>query len=254
MFKKGFTLAETMITLGILGVLAAILIPAVMKLSPDNNRVMFKKAYYTLERAITYMINNDANYPASVTYTAADSVIYLKGFNNTTQSSNDTNKFCYFLADMMNIIGNYTCPALGENGDTVLGSFQTSDGIKWGIYTPVSDTTNNGSDSASCTGAEFPINSTCYYTTKVAVDVNGDKGPNCTTDQVRDSGSSYHPDDRYDTLLTNYCPTGQEPDQFLISVRYDGKLRVGYSSVESPNDITDQTAIDILKNPTNNIK
>lgn len=253
MLKKGFTLAETMITLGILGVLAAILIPSVMKLSPDNNKVMFKKAYYTLERAVTYMINNDTNYPASIT--TPDGL--LKGFNYTKATSNDRNKFCYFLSDMMNIIGSPVCPALGAAGKSDLGSFQTSDGIKWGIYVPVSDTANDlQSDASVCASVQFPINSTCYYTTKVAVDVNGDKGPNCTTDKVRNEGDgTYHPSDqRYDELLTGYCTSGQEPDQFLISVRYDGKLRVGYSSVDHPDDITDQNAIDILQNPTNNTK
>ena len=61
--KKGFTLSEVMVTLGVLGVLAAILIPAITKVTPSTERVMFKKAHATLEKAVSEMIEDETNYP-----------------------------------------------------------------------------------------------------------------------------------------------------------------------------------------------
>ena len=45
---KGFTLAELMIVLAVLAVIAAVLMPTVFNSMPDENRPKFKKGYYTL--------------------------------------------------------------------------------------------------------------------------------------------------------------------------------------------------------------
>ena len=46
--KKGFTLAELLVTLGTIGVLAAITAPMITGLMPDKNKMMVIKAYKTL--------------------------------------------------------------------------------------------------------------------------------------------------------------------------------------------------------------
>lgn len=51
--KQAFTLAEIMITLMMLGVLAAILIPIAMNATPDTSRAMYKKAFATAQEAIS---------------------------------------------------------------------------------------------------------------------------------------------------------------------------------------------------------
>lgn len=246
MFKKGFTLAETMIALGIVGILAAVTIPVITKVAPNNNKVMFKKAYYTLERAVTYLINNDTNYPASQLSSGG----VVRGFNYTTATTNGTeNKFCNLLSDTMNVVGPRTCFSTSEESPTNIASFTSSDGILWKIYIPTDDVTNNSATAANqilCgTASQFSINSTCY-STKVFVDVNGSKTPNCTRDTERAN---------YTSLFPNAVCNGTIfPDQFLIGVRYDGRLMVGYSNNASPTTITDQNAIDILQAPTNNTK
>ena len=60
--KSGFTLAELMIVLAILGVVAAVLTPIVFNAAPDENKLKFKKAYYTLQRTTDAVLNSDT-YP-----------------------------------------------------------------------------------------------------------------------------------------------------------------------------------------------
>lgn len=52
----GFTLAEVLVTLSIIGVLAALLIPVIFHGSPDKARAMYKKAVNTLQQAVDGMI------------------------------------------------------------------------------------------------------------------------------------------------------------------------------------------------------
>lgn len=58
--KRGFTLAELMIVLAVLAVIAAVLMPTVFNSMPDENRLKFKKGYYTLKRTIDAMVNSEA--------------------------------------------------------------------------------------------------------------------------------------------------------------------------------------------------
>ena len=57
--KKGFTLAELMIVLAVLAVIAAVLMPTVFNSMPDENKLPFTKGYYTLKRTIDQMVNSD---------------------------------------------------------------------------------------------------------------------------------------------------------------------------------------------------
>ena len=54
--KKGFTLAEVLITLSILGIVAAIMIPSTVNRLQDTQQLTgFKRAYSMLENAIQMM-------------------------------------------------------------------------------------------------------------------------------------------------------------------------------------------------------
>lgn len=220
---KGFTLAEVMVVLGILGVLAAILIPAVFQTAPNNNKVMFKKAYYTLEQVVSKMINDDTSYPS---VTNASNI--ERGFNYTdVKSNNTTNKFCYYLTNELNTVGTVTCPI---NPDYTNGTFTTTDGVSWSVYFPAADAAYD---------TQFPMSSP-YYATKIIVDVNGSKNPNCTAD----TGGSAAPYSLTLCPVTTDCSS--KPDKFIIGVRYDGKLQIG------SNTNTDVCANSILQEPTKN--
>ncbi len=60
--KRGFTLAEVMITLTIIGIITAVIIPVAINSKPDENIMKFKKAHNTLWQAISELVNSDKYY------------------------------------------------------------------------------------------------------------------------------------------------------------------------------------------------
>ena len=77
--KNGFTLAEVLITLGIIGVVAALTIPNLMKVTTGHAfRTAFKEAYSTLNRAIKTNLslnsNSDFSTLASGDFNSYDSI------------------------------------------------------------------------------------------------------------------------------------------------------------------------------------
>lgn len=248
---KGFTLAEILIALVVIGVLATMLAPTIQQLIPNSNTVLFKKAYSTLNTAITNMINDEINYPSDQTGTDSGETV-PRGFNFTDFTTNTNpatglpvNKFCYFLTDQLSTTGTPYCPpATGSAfaGWTAgqFGTFTTSDGISWKLYFRDSDASPN---------TQFPMTAleatgTTDYSAMVFIDVNGDtKGPNCTAGAMFGSGALIYPR----CASTTNCSSN--PDVFVIGVRYDGKLIVGgYHG----DPYTDLCANSILSNPTNN--
>ena len=59
---KGFTLAEVLITLTVIGVITAVIIPVAIHSKPDENVMKFKKAHNTLYQVISTLINSDEYY------------------------------------------------------------------------------------------------------------------------------------------------------------------------------------------------
>ncbi|MBQ9246599.1 type II secretion system protein [bacterium] len=120
--KKSFTLSEALITLAIIGVLAAILIPVINNVRPDKDKVAYKKAIYTLQSAVTNAMD------ATEYSMAANSAAYwldphLNGY-----------EFCEAIADSLNIRGSAHCrpeqlPAGGSTYDSP--NFITTDGIRY---------------------------------------------------------------------------------------------------------------------------
>ena len=62
-FKSGFTMAETIVTLGIVGVLAVISLTAIHNAKPNEEAVLLRKAYYELNRVVKELVNDDDLYP-----------------------------------------------------------------------------------------------------------------------------------------------------------------------------------------------
>ena len=63
MNKKGFTLIEAIIVIAILGVIGALLAPAIMKAIPNSYFHMFRKAYTTFSQVCTELANDTVMYP-----------------------------------------------------------------------------------------------------------------------------------------------------------------------------------------------
>ena len=60
--KKAFTLIEVMITLTVIGIITAVIIPVAIQSKPDENLMKFKKAHNTLYQVISTLINSDKYY------------------------------------------------------------------------------------------------------------------------------------------------------------------------------------------------
>jgi len=185
--NKAFTLAELMVCLAIISVIATLLMPAINKLRPNKNKVMFKKAYYLSERIISELVNDEEAYPFVEDRVGFDNTDAIE-LNGTTYGGGGSGtgdrsaKLCNLFALKMNTLSetpNCTAAATYDNP-----SFTTTDGVKW----VMPYTTFNDQDA--------------YYV--IALDVNGDSEPNCLE-------------------TAEGCI---QPDRFEIQVRADGKMRI----------------------------
>lgn len=64
--KKGFTLAEVMLTTIIMCTIAIVVMPVITASRPSNEKVLLKKAYNTTEQVIAELSGNERFYPASI--------------------------------------------------------------------------------------------------------------------------------------------------------------------------------------------
>lgn len=157
--KKAFTLAETLVVLAIIGVLAAILLKAVKDLQPDREKIMFKKAYQLTERVVGELVNDESIYPydpdAIGFYNTASADV-----EGTTTSYAGESKFCQFFARKLNTFSNAVW-----DGANKRCTFDTTDGISWIVPSNFSNATGAVVSSVS-----------------IMVDINGDKIPNTNAD------------------------------------------------------------------------
>lgn len=149
--RRAITMAELLITLAIIGVLACVFLPVLSNALPSKEESIHQKMTYVLEQVIAQMIDDDIMYEKK-------SDLFLQGFQNTEKSivngvayEGDT-KFCQIFASKFNkLSSNVVC----ENGKK---SFTTTDNVDW--YLPVSDFKDGSAE--------------------IMIDVNGEKeGQNC---------------------------------------------------------------------------
>lgn len=197
--KNGFTLAEILITLAIIGVISALVLPSLINSTPNREQIMLKKAYYLASRNINELINDEELYPERESET-------ISGFSNVNindqtadgreamfhgERYSGDSKFCNLFAARMNIRGNINC------GETVSldngGNFQSADGIVWSM--PIGNF-NRGSE----------VNQSFQ---NIQIDVNGTAGRNC----FEGAGCTI-------------------PDRFTIQVNRLGRITVPANGIE----------------------
>lgn len=157
--KRAFTLGEVLVTLMIVGVIAALIIPIIKNAQPDKQKLMFKKAYTNVERVVTELVNDDDLYPDTGDYVGLDNTSPVDPDDDDSPKENT--KFCMLFAMKVNVVEEVqdqaNCPKTpGGNGTYSTPSFITADSIAY--YLPSTD---------------FATNAT------ITVDTNGDKEPNC---------------------------------------------------------------------------
>ena len=199
--KYGFTLAEMMVTIGIIGVLAMVMLPAIKNSQPNQEMVLLKKSYYNVSRIVSELINDEDFYPDAEDQDRA-------GFKNTSISDltggieatyhglsfSGNSKFCGLFASKINTSQGGDPRTLCDarvslnNG----GNFSTPDGIIWSM--PVGNFAGGSED--------------------IYIDVNGTgKGSNCAPRDLAINGNGMRA-----------CARGTAPDRFVIRIDRFGAI------------------------------
>lgn len=214
--KKAFTLAETLITMGIIGIVAALTLPAINQMRPDETKIKYLKAFDALQESVIEIASNKLEYPTheeditgnvtrvydSPTHRAP--LLHISHSNNGSLSStppngpagtnwNNNSKLCHLIAWTMNGNNDSCSPdrlQVDPPNNNQLGNvaFTTPNGIAWYMRVSRINLSNQQEQ------AEFAEN--------VMIDVNGADRPNCL----------------YNAVNCRY------PDRFWFMITADGKV------------------------------
>jgi len=109
--KKAFTLTEMLITLTIISIVAAIIIPVLFDTLPNKTAYLYKTAFKIVENTVGELMNSSTMYPTST-------------FENAT----DDTYFCRNFTSKINTLEDESCTI---NGNVTVPNFTTTNGIKW---------------------------------------------------------------------------------------------------------------------------
>jgi len=219
---KGFTLTELMVAMGVIGILVAVVTPAIMKTRPNKNKMMIKKSFYTAEQIVSTLINDERLYPdmkeicdRGVVEGEDPTKVYCAfgfDYDNSVRYEGETyagnTKFADLFASRLNV----------KTEDDTNHIYYTTDGIKWdlsgtvGAWTKGQDTPGKFGDQTNAAGVG-----------KITVDVNGDEAPNC-----RESNENCSADDF---------------DQYVIEILATGKMRIDSTDAKAVDYATINTSI-----------
>ena len=178
MKRFGFTLAEVLITLVIIGVIAAMTIPTLMNNTNQQEfRVGLKKAISALNQAM------------SLNYALEGTTVGDTGLTDATNIRDNLFK------KRMSIVSTATTGAAIANADSsapdVNGIMYTADGMRFAL------------SGVSSSGTDSPADGEKYYG-YIIIDVNGEKGPNVAT-----TSSAYPRDTYIVTMFGNRVVAGK---------------------------------------------
>lgn len=145
MKKTGFTVSEILITLTVIGIIAALTTPFITRLFPDKNKAMVLKVHKTVQDINFVLLDNTSLYYAQ---SNDDSVTSLfrsgsgfvapvgdvhpgVGFNSTletygrTPAVSGSGKYLALLTDNLELVSD---SLINNRG---IGSFRTRDGLSW---------------------------------------------------------------------------------------------------------------------------
>lgn len=177
--KPGFTLAEVLITLGIIGIIAAITIPILMaNYQKQQYIVELKKAYSEFNQAIK-SLSADQNCGGDLICTG----LFPGGFDSTTFGNeivkyfkvvkNCKNSVSCMIPGSLLINQAYDGSSTPDNYAASVSSnpyiFQTLDGMLFMIF---------GENNSECNNSWGSGDDISHVCAEVIIDINGIKGPN----------------------------------------------------------------------------
>src|SRR5574344_214301 len=109
---SAFTLAEVLITMTILGVIAAMVLPLLKNAVPDKDITMYRKAHSIFEQTIQTMTNGSDFTEGNLGLPTVAKV-----------------NFCKVFSETVNLLGTASCTAVSTTAASP--SFTTADGVAW---------------------------------------------------------------------------------------------------------------------------
>ncbi len=171
-----FTLAEMIITLTVVAVIAALVIPVLINVKPDTNNILFRKAFYTFSEAVYAIVN--------------DTSLYTDDNPAFTAAAQNNSNICQNLTNMLSITGDQNICGDSSNDFGTIPSFTLSNGIAF--FLPNASTISSEDEKIT-----------------IKVDVNGpNNGPNVLADQNNNCDG-----DRYEFYLYGNGKVGTDYTQ-----------------------------------------
>lgn len=213
MKKLGYTLAEVLITMTVIGIVAALTIPMVNKFKPDVNKTKFLKTFDSLQQ----VIHTAASSHKLFALTDSNGFVYkedpLLNMDEVIyegQTCNSSEKLCSIVAYSMGVTG-YVCGEMNLEAP----DFVTPDGTQF----------------------FFQLETVPYYKTTIIFDINGASAPNCTY-----SNTCREPD-RYRVLVgANGHTIPSDPmGQLYLQTRLSTK-KISTNAANMPNAVVDLPA------------
>ena len=170
--KNGFTLAEVLITLVIIGVIAALTITTVVSNVKKQEYVSrLKKAYQTLAAATSAIIAEDGNPNASLGGWCNSGGNMFEKYKNRLQIVKDcgSGQGCFHDGNYRLLSGQFADDGWNLDRSGNMHKFVLTDG------TQIAMIYNTFVDNDTCTGTNWGSEDACGH---FFVDINGSKGPN----------------------------------------------------------------------------
>lgn len=219
---KGFTLAELMVALAVIGVIVAIVTPAIMKTRPNKNKMMVKKTFYTVENIVSKLINDERLYPdmTDYCYLPADApeeernkccwgFDYSEEVQYEGETYNGEDKFIKLFANNLNV----------KSADEANYTYYTNDGVKWNLSGLINENDKSVWKRTDLSGVGT-FDDPKSGMGSITIDVNGDEEPNavCNADN-------------------------ENCDQYEIQILANGKMRINPEHTRAIEYVSINTSI-----------
>jgi len=146
--KKAFTLAEVLIVIVIIGIIAILMITALQGKTPDKDKLMFKKTYADISRAASEVANDMNFYNKKKKYTPILRALYDADYYKVLAQKydpenkmvvNENNIFCFAMSVLMgDEQSGRQCNSCNENPNLNY-NFTTTNGTRiYGLCGPFS--------------------------------------------------------------------------------------------------------------------